>query len=44
MTEDERDYGALLILAGIIGTDLRDYLHFKSSAWPFCGYIGWLKC
>jgi len=42
MTEDEEDYGVLLILAGIAGEDLLKAL-YRSHHWPWCGEIGWLK-
>jgi len=42
MTEDETDYGCLLLLAGIAKVDLLKAL-YASYHWPFCGEIGWLK-
>ncbi len=42
MTEDEEDYGTLIILAGVAKVDLVQRL-YCSSLWPFCGEIGWLK-
>ena len=42
MTEDEEDYGVLLIFAGLAGEDLLKAL-YRSYHWPWCGEIGWLK-